>query len=120
MEIVSLDHVQIAIPPHSEQRAVDFYCGILGFEQIPKPLPMRSSGGVWLRAGSVELHLGVEADFPPVRKAHVGLAVDDLQGFGERLVGAGHLIEWDERYPGVERFYVSDPFGNRLELLHAG
>lgn len=105
------------MPPGDEGRAVEFYAGVLGFEQVPKPEPMRASGGVWFRSGGVELHLGVEADFRPARKAHPALRVDGLDDFARRCEAAGYSIEWDVRYPGVRRFYVSDPFGNRIELL---
>ena len=107
------------MPLGGEAQAIEFYAGLLGMEHVPKPEPMRSSGGAWFRSGTVELHLGVETDFRPARKAHPALRVDDLDAFAECCQLEGRAIEWDNRYPGVRRFYVSDPFGNRLELLEA-
>ena len=72
------------------------------------------TGGVWFEPG---VHLGVERDFAPARKAHPGLRVEDLDAIAARLADAGADVEWDERWPGVRRFYTRDPFGNRLELL---
>ena len=115
-----LDHVQLAAPPGCEAAARKFYGGLLGLPEIPKPEPMRASGGVWFALGSQELHIGVEADFAPARKAHPGLAVDGdtaLDALAERLARAGAKVEWDDRHPGVRRFYTADPFGNRVELL---
>ncbi|MFL5954499.1 MAG: VOC family protein [Gaiellaceae bacterium] len=114
-----LDHVQIAGPPGCEQEARRFYGDLLGLEEIAKPEPMRASGGVWFKVGERELHIGIEDPFAPARKAHPALSVgaaelDDLAG---RLADAGASVDWDERYPGVRRFYTADPFGNRLEIL---
>jgi catechol 2,3-dioxygenase-like lactoylglutathione lyase family enzyme len=117
MSIVGLDHVQLAIPAGREEDARAFYGGVLGLEEMEKPASMRASGGAWFRAGSAKIHLGVEAGFRPARKAHPGLAVDDIDEVAARCVAAGRGVEWDERYPGVRRFYVHDPFGNRIELL---
>jgi catechol 2,3-dioxygenase-like lactoylglutathione lyase family enzyme len=117
IRILALDHVQLAMPPGEEDRARAFYMGVLGMEEVEKPEPMRAGGGAWFRAGGVELHLGVEAGFLPARKAHPGIRVDDVDAFAARCAAAGATVLWDDRYPGVRHFYVSDPFGNRLELL---
>ena len=114
-----LDHVQITAPPGSEDDARRFYAGLLGLEEIPKPEPMQASGGVWFRLGGQELHIGIADPFAPARKAHPGLRVEpgELDVVAQRLAGAGAPVEWDERYPGVRRFYTADPFGNRIEVL---
>jgi catechol 2,3-dioxygenase-like lactoylglutathione lyase family enzyme len=114
-----LDHVQIAAPPGAEPEARRFYGELLALEEIEKPEPMRASGGVWFRLAQGELHVGIEDPFTPARKAHPALRVDpsELDGLAERLASAGAPVEWDERYPGVRRFYTADPFGNRVELL---
>lgn len=114
---LALDHVQLAMPPDEEDRARAFYAGVLGMAEVEKPEPMRAAGGAWFRAGCVELHLGVEADFRPARKAHPGIRVDDVDAVADRFAAAGVAVQWDDRYPGVRHFYVSDPFGNRLELM---
>jgi catechol 2,3-dioxygenase-like lactoylglutathione lyase family enzyme len=115
--VLALDHVQLAMPAGGEEQARQFYAGLLGMEEIPKPASLRVNGGVWFRAGGAELHLGIEADFHPARKAHPALRVSELGSLANRLEEAGHAISWDDRYPGVRRFYVNDPFGNRLEAL---
>ena len=106
--------MQVAIPPGGEEAARRFYAGLLGLRELEKPEPMRASGGVWFEPG---VHLGVEAEFTPARKAHPGLRVADLDAVAARLQAGGADVEWDERWPGVRRFYTHDPFGNRLELL---
>jgi catechol 2,3-dioxygenase-like lactoylglutathione lyase family enzyme len=118
-----LDHVQLAAPPGCEEAARAFYGGLLGLPELPKPEPMRAAGGAWFSLGSQELHVGVVAEgFAPARKAHPGLAVDgdaELDALAERLRAAGAPVEWDDRHPGLHRFYTADPWGNRVELLSA-
>jgi catechol 2,3-dioxygenase-like lactoylglutathione lyase family enzyme len=116
---VKLDHVQLAGPPGCEDRARAFYGDVLGLAELPKPEPMRASGGVWFKLAAGELHVGIEDPFAPARKAHPALRVDpsELDSFAERLQAAGALVDWDDRYPGVRRFYTADPFGNRIEIL---
>ena len=111
--ITGIDHVQLAMPPGGEDAARSFYSGVLGLEEMVKPEPLRASGGVWFAPG---IHLGVEADFRPARKAHPGLTVANLDGLAARLIEEGYEVSWDDRWPGVRRFHTFDPFGNRLEL----
>jgi catechol 2,3-dioxygenase-like lactoylglutathione lyase family enzyme len=113
----TLDHVQVAMPSGGEEAARRFYAGLLGLAEITKPEPLQETGGVWFEPG---VHLGVASSFRPARKAHPGLRMADLDGVAARLEAAGADVEWDERWPGVRRFYTHDPFGNRLELLTDG
>ena len=117
IRVLALDHVQLAMPAGAEERARAFYRDVLGFEELEKPASMQASGGAWFRSGEVEIHLGVEADFRPARKAHPALGVADADAAAARWAALGCGVEWDDRYPGVRRFYVHDPFGNRIEIL---
>ena len=114
---VGLHHVQLACPPGSEDVLRAFYVGVLGMTEEPKPPELAARGGAWFRSGALELHLGVEDEFRPARKAHPGVLVSDLPAYAERLAGQGVLVEWDDAFPGYRRCYVSDPHGNRLELM---
>ena len=118
--IAGIDHVQVAAPPGCEEQARAFYGGLLGLEEIAKPEPLAARGGCWFAVGGQELHVGVAEPFAPAAKAHPALRVDmaeELRDLAGRLSAAGHAVSWDEALPGTERFYVADPFGNRLELL---
>jgi catechol 2,3-dioxygenase-like lactoylglutathione lyase family enzyme len=117
--ILGIDHVQVAAPSGCEAEARAFYGGLLRLEELEKPEPLRARGGCWFRAGADELHVGVEEPFAPARKAHPGLVVDDLSALTERLRAQGIEVTPDETIPGIERAYVADPFGNRLELRQA-
>ena len=117
--LAALDHVQLAMPRGSEDEAEAFYCGPLGLRRVPKPEPLASRGGCWFENGAVTVHLGVEDDFRPARKAHPAFRVDDLDGLVQRLAAAGLDVRWDDELPAVRRCYVDDPFGNRIELIAA-
>jgi catechol 2,3-dioxygenase-like lactoylglutathione lyase family enzyme len=111
--VATLDHVQVAAPPGCEDAARAFYGELLGLEEVEKPDALRGRGGVWFQ----QLHVGVEEDFRPARKAHPALRVQDIDSLASRLTAAGKRVEWDEALPGIRRFYTSDPWGNRVELL---
>ncbi len=113
----ALHHVQLAIPAGIEDACRAFYVGILGMVEVDKPPGLAGSGGLWLRTGSLEIHLGVEDDFRPARKAHPGIMVDDIDLVAERLAAAGVTVTWDDRLPGHRRFYCPDAAGNGIFLL---
>lgn len=112
-----LHHVQLAMPRGEEDRARAFYAGVLGMPEIAKPPALAARGGAWFGREGLELHLGVEEDFRPARKAHPGILVDDLDALAARLTEAGFAVQWSDEVPGMRRFHSGDPFGNRLEFL---
>jgi catechol 2,3-dioxygenase-like lactoylglutathione lyase family enzyme len=116
---VILDHVQIAAPPGCEPAARRFFGELLGLAELEKPEPLQSRGGCWFGLGERQLHVGVEADFAPARKAHVALRVEgaELDDLADRLGAAGSPITWDDSLPGERRFYSEDPCGSRIEFL---
>jgi catechol 2,3-dioxygenase-like lactoylglutathione lyase family enzyme len=117
MKVTALDHVQLAMPPGREPEARAFYEGVLGIPEVQKPPNLAKRGGCWFERGLVKVHLGIETDFHPARKAHPALLVEDLQALKLTLEAAGFRPRTDEPLAGYERFYVDDPFGNRIELL---
>lgn len=117
MEIVGLDHVQLAMPPGGEAAARAFYGDLLELEEVAKPADLVARGGCWFERGAVKIHLGTEPDFKPARKAHPGLIVRGLADFVARLQAAGHVVRGDASLAGYDRAHVEDPFGNRIELM---
>ncbi len=117
MKVVGLDHVQLAMPAGAEEKARAFYGAILGLGEILKPTETVSRGGVWFRCGSLQLHLGVEPDFRPAKKAHPALAVKGYADLLEMLVTAGYEVLEDTSLRTVTRCFTFDPFGNRIELI---
>jgi catechol 2,3-dioxygenase-like lactoylglutathione lyase family enzyme len=120
MSVLGLDHVQVAVPAGAEERCRAFYVALLGMAELAKPAALAARGGIWVQAGSHELHCGVEAEFQPARKAHPAFRCAELDSLAERLGGAGYAIAWDAHIPAVRRFFTHDPFGNRLEFVEAG
>jgi catechol 2,3-dioxygenase-like lactoylglutathione lyase family enzyme len=118
--IAGLDHVQLAIPRGGEETARAFYGGVLGLVEREKPVQLLANGGLWFEGSGLQLHLGVEDDFGPARKAHVAFIVRDLDGLGMNLRAAGSVFHPDDRVPGRTRAYTADPFGNRIELIEDG
>ena len=115
--LLAIDHVQLAMPAGGEAAARDFYGDVLGLPETPKPPHLAKRGGCWFERGALKIHLGVEADFHPARKAHPGLLVSDLAALKTALRDGAYTIRDDEPLEGYDRIYVDDPFGNRLELL---
>ncbi|MFG2307750.1 VOC family protein [Streptomyces sp. NPDC048566] len=115
--ITALDHVQLAAPPGTEDLLRAFYTGALGMTEIPKPPALAARGGCWFGTGAVQLHLGIERDARPAKKAHPGLRVTGIDAFAARVAAAGAPVTWDDALPGHRRFSCEDPVGNRLEFL---
>jgi catechol 2,3-dioxygenase-like lactoylglutathione lyase family enzyme len=115
-----IDHVQIAAPPGCEGEARRFFGELLGLTELPKPPALAVRGGAWFVCGAQQLHVGVESDFRPAKKAHVALrlaSVAALDHLRRRLESAGVPTRGGEEVDDVARFFVDDPWGNRLELV---
>jgi catechol 2,3-dioxygenase-like lactoylglutathione lyase family enzyme len=119
LTVVGVDHVQLAMPVGREDDARRFYSGLLGIPERAKPSELAKRGGVWFERDAVKVHLGVDADFRPARKAHPGLLVRGLDDMVARLRDAGVEVVEDDEVPGCRRVYAFDPLGNRLELIEA-
>jgi catechol 2,3-dioxygenase-like lactoylglutathione lyase family enzyme len=118
VRVLGFDHVQVAMPRGEEDRARSFYADLLGLDEIPKPGPLAGRGGLWFQCGELQLHLGIEEPFSPARKAHPALRIHGYEELLARLAAAGYSAVPDTSLPGVERASVSDPFGNRVELIN--
>ena len=117
--VFDLDHVQIAAPKDCEAAARKFFGRLLSLEEIEKPVGLRSRGGCWFKLGSRQLHIGVEEEFHPARKAHLAFAVRKIDLLFVILSSAGVGCVWDGGIVGVRRFHANDPWGNRLEFIES-
>lgn len=114
-----IDHIQLAAPEGCEAEARSFFAGLLGWMEIPKPENLMQRGGVWFQCGNHQVHIGVQKDFIPAKKAHPAFHVQNIKALREYLLLKGIQVTEDDTRSdeGVERFFLNDPFGNRLEFL---
>jgi catechol 2,3-dioxygenase-like lactoylglutathione lyase family enzyme len=115
--LTAIDHVQLALPEGEEATARAFFAGVLAMREVPKPEKLAARGGCWFESGGVRIHLGVERDFRPARKAHPALRCRNYDGLLLRLDEHGIPQQNDDSLPGTRRCHIADPFGNRIELI---
>ncbi|MEK5067816.1 VOC family protein [Sporosarcina sp. FSL K6-1508] len=115
--LTGIDHIQIAAPSGSEDAARTFYGDLLGMEEISKPENLKRRGGCWFQCGLHEVHIGIQQDFMPAKKAHPGFTVNALEQLKIQLEEADYMISEEPPIEGRSRFFTHDPFGNRIEFL---
>jgi catechol 2,3-dioxygenase-like lactoylglutathione lyase family enzyme len=116
-EFMFLDHIQLAMPTGEEAKARQFYGELLGLTEIKKPDALKARGGCWFQVGTQQLHLGVEAEFRPAKKAHPAFRVENYEALQKQLITNGFTVTPDNLLEHIDRFYTHDPFGNRLEFI---
>lgn len=112
-----INHIQLAAPKGCEEQARKFYSGLLGLKEIPKPENLQKRGGCWFNCGEQEIHIGVQEDFLPAKKAHPAFVVENLEELKGSLQKHEIAIKEEDPIEGRNRFFADDPFGNRIELL---
>lgn len=117
MRLVRIDHVQLAMPAGGEAAARAFYRDALGLAETSKPAHLTARGGCWFEDGALKVHLGVDPDFRPARKAHPAFVVTDLALLAARLEAGKYRVAEDGLLDGRRRVFADDPFGNRIELI---
>ncbi|MFB6467899.1 VOC family protein [Cytobacillus sp. Hz8] len=116
--IKGLHHVQITIPKGTEEEGKNFYCGILGLQEIEKPNSLKGRGGFWLKVGDKDVHVGTEDGFNRLNtKAHIAYEVEDISYWKNRLAKENIEILYGVPIPNFDRFEFRDPFGNRVEMI---
>jgi catechol 2,3-dioxygenase-like lactoylglutathione lyase family enzyme len=117
MPVRSIDHILIAMPAGREDEARAFYHGVLGLAEQIKPPQVAVRGGCWFEIGALQVHLGVDKNFIPARKAHPAFIVDDLSDIVAKAKQRGYNVTEDVPMAGYDRRHIDDPFGNRIELI---
>ncbi|MGY6648300.1 VOC family protein [Wenyingzhuangia sp. IMCC45574] len=116
INFTKLNHVQLCIPIGEEEKGRDFYCNLLGLEEIEKPKEVRHNGGFWCKIANVVLHIGTE-NLPPPSKRHPAFEVENIEAVKQYLISKGIRIKEDIQIPGLNRFSFYDYWDNRIELL---
>jgi catechol 2,3-dioxygenase-like lactoylglutathione lyase family enzyme len=121
--IAGLDHVNLLIDdgPDSLERAHTFYGELLGLDPIERP-PNTDSGrtGAWYQCGPQQLHLTTAPDassFNRSSRRHPAFRVTSAEAMRARLEHAGVEIIPGNTFAGQKRFFVLDPWGNRIEFV---
>jgi len=114
--IIGIDHVQIAAPKALESECLKFYRVVLALPEIEKPDELRARGGAWFQVGPLQMHVGIDPDASPKSKRHICFLVRDLAGAKAEILSRGVMIEEEGRAEGLDRFFVRDPAGNRIEI----
>ena len=110
--------MQLAMPGGGEERAREYFAGLLGLAELEKPPALAGRGGVWFALpDGRQLHLGVEEPFRPSAKAHPAFGCGVLDALARRLAEGGYAVRWDQELAPRRRFYGEDPFGNRVEFI---
>lgn len=112
-----IDHVQLAAPQGCEAAARQFFGELLGMAELVKPPALQARGGAWFACGAQQIHIGVEADFAPAKKAHPAFVVQNLDALIARLETRGVTYRIDTAIEERKRFFMDDPWGNRLEFM---
>lgn len=116
--ILGLHHAQITIPKGAEDKGKQFYCEVLGLEELEKPTSLKGRGGFWLKVGNQEVHVGTEDGFDRrTTKAHLAYLVNDLSYWKQVLASKDIQPIEGVPIPGFDRFEFRDPFGNRVEMI---
>jgi catechol 2,3-dioxygenase-like lactoylglutathione lyase family enzyme len=100
MTLRSVDHVLLAMPPEKEAEARAFYQDLFGIPEVRKPDNLAKRGGCWFERGPVKIHLGVERDFRPARKAHPAFLVENVRALAAKVTAAGYSVSEDEPLTG--------------------
>lgn len=112
-----IDHIQMTMPKGEENKAREFYGNVLGLKEISKPENLRGRGGCWFICGNQEIHMSVQEDHIPPKKAHPGLIVKNSEKLRQKLISLNLVIKEEPPIEGRTRFFVNDPFGNRIEFI---
>jgi catechol 2,3-dioxygenase-like lactoylglutathione lyase family enzyme len=114
--IVGVNHVQVNVPTAALEAAREFYVGFMGLREIPRPSTFKSHG-IWMNAGSFEMHIGLEDNVERTTRAHVAYEVNDINDWRQKVTNAGYAIKDQPLIPGYDRFQFRDPFGNNIEII---
>lgn len=109
-----IDHVTVLVTDMA--RARDFYARVLGLIEVPRPDSF-DFPGAWYQIGPTVLHLMGKPQADTTSARHFCLWVPDIQRAARVAAAAGWEILWQTKHkiPGIDRFFLYDPDGNRIE-----
>ena len=99
-QVSQIDHCSVLIT--NVERSRRFYRDLLGLREIPPPRTF-DFVVLWFELGNQQLHLLLKDKPDTLSPRH----------FAER----GVPIQETTLIPGADRFFISDPDGNRIEII---
>ena len=117
MQFSQIHHGSLAV--QDLERAAAFYRDVLGLLEIaiPSTFPAAGLNVRWFQIGEQQIHLLLESANHPPSGRHLALQVDDAQAARTRLRAKGVDIDEAVVIPGADRFFITDPDGNRIEII---
>jgi catechol-2,3-dioxygenase len=118
--VEAIDHIQITSPPEMAAEMAHFYGVVLCLREVPKPEGLKANGGAWYELGLIQLHIGLEQNAcNDASRRHLCFQVRDMEQFRKHLEAQEIPIIADKQpLPNCDRFYLRDPGGNRIEIIH--
>jgi glucose-1-phosphate thymidylyltransferase len=116
--VMGIHHAQITVPQDAFAAAKKFYCEVLGFPEVEKPIELANRQVFWVRVGNRNVHIGVDPGTDRARsRAHIAYEVTDLNRWETYLTEKGIAMEHPTPFAGHRRFHIRDPFGNMVEFI---
>ena len=114
-DIRQIDHCSVIIT--DVERSRRFYRELLGLREINKPRTF-DFVVIWFDLGNQHLHLLLKPKPDTISPRHFALRVADAQAARKYFQQHGVATEETTPIPGADRFFVYDPDGNRIEIIH--
>jgi catechol 2,3-dioxygenase-like lactoylglutathione lyase family enzyme len=113
-QVTQIDHVSVVIT--DVERSRRFYRDLLGLKEIAKPRTF-DFVVLWFDLGNQQLHLLLRPQPDTQSPRHFALRVADVRA--ARAYFHRHSVNVQETtpIPGADRFFISDPDGNRIEII---
>ncbi|RRN77201.1 phage portal protein [Pseudoxanthomonas sp. SGD-10] len=108
-----IDHVTITVPPGKREAAREFYTQVIGLKEIAGNHP---NNALWLEIAGIELHI-VEEEKSRLYANHPAFEITGLKQTIAYFQEKGVNVSFSSKIEGRERFFIRDPFDNRIELL---
>jgi catechol 2,3-dioxygenase-like lactoylglutathione lyase family enzyme len=116
ISVTGIDHCSVLITDVAAARR--FYSEQLGLREIPAPKTF-DFVALWYDLGRGQtLHLLLKDKPDTQSPRHFCLHVADIDAARQHLTQQGIAIDETVKIPGAERFFIRDPDGNRIEVLH--
>lgn len=114
LEVIGIDHVSVVITDVARSRR--FYTEVLGLKEIPRPHTF-DFVVIWYDLGNQYLHLLLKERPDTLSPRHFALHVANAVT-ARTYFESQHVPTMETTpIPGADRFFISDPDGNRIEIL---